>query len=307
MKSMLVPAALACAALACDSERGEPAVAAAQSAAEAAPACEATGSIRALPKEVRETSGLAWSRSAPHLLWTHNDAGGEPVLFALDTAGALVARVRVEGATHVDWEDMDAGPCDGGTCLYVGDTGDNDGARSSVTIYTLPEPSTDGGSARATAHPARYPDGRWDSEAFFVLPTGDVYLVTKGRRGPIALYRYPAPLRAGTTATLERVRELRPQPKSEDGRVTAASASPDGRWVAIRTYRTLWLYAADRLVGTGPVEPVAVDLAPLRESQGEAVALGDDGTVWLTSEAAKKRDAPTLSRMTCTLDASGGA
>jgi hypothetical protein len=271
----------------------------------------ATGRSRALPGEVRETSGLARSRSAPHVLWTHNDAGGEPVLFAVDTAGALLARVRVEGATHVDWEDMDAGPCEAGTCLYVGDTGDNDGERSSVTIYTLPEPPVGGASpppgARATAYPARYPDGRWDSEAFFVLPSGDVYLVTKGRRGPIALYRYPAPLRAGATATLERVRELWPEPKSEDGRVTAASASPDGRWVAIRTYRTLWLFPADRLVGTGPLEPAAVDLAPLREPQGEAVALGGDGTVWLTSEAAKKRAAPVLSRMACSLGAAGGA
>jgi hypothetical protein len=45
------------------------------------------------------------------------------------------------------------------------------------------------------------------------------------------------------------------------------------------------------------------DLTPLSEVQGEAVALADDGTVWLTSEAEDKRLLPTWSRLTCALPA----
>ena len=44
-----------------------------------------------------ETSGLAVSHRTPGLLWTHNDSGGEPVLFALnaDEIGRASCRERV--------------------------------------------------------------------------------------------------------------------------------------------------------------------------------------------------------------------
>src|SRR5687768_676017 len=64
--------------------------------------CRATSEPQALPAEARESSGLARSRRSPNLLWTHNDAGNEPVVFATDTSGRLVARVAVSGARLVD-------------------------------------------------------------------------------------------------------------------------------------------------------------------------------------------------------------
>lgn len=70
-------------------------------------------------------------------------------------------------------------------------------------MYRVIEP--EGGSATtATAEPlhARYPDGARDSEALFIDAAGMMYVVTKGRRGPIMLYRWPfgAP---GQTVTLQ--------------------------------------------------------------------------------------------------------
>ena len=46
-----------------------------------------------------------------------------------------------------------------------------------------------------------------------------------------------------------------------------------------------------------PAVPLRVDLEPLDEAQGEALVLGDDGTVWLTSEAEKKNGAITALRV----------
>jgi hypothetical protein len=265
------------------------------------PVCRVAEAGQELPEEVRESSGLAQSRRDPGLFWTHNDANNDPELFAVSADGRLVERVKVAGAELVDWEDIEAGPCEGGSCLYVSDTGDNDGERQEVVIYRIPEP--DGGataSAPAEALRARYPDGARDAESMFALPSGDLFLVTKGRRGPIALYRYPAPQRPGEVVTLERVRQLFPEPEDKDDRVTGATASPDGRWVGIRSYRNLYLYRASDLVGGGEAEPTVVDLEPLGEEQGESVVIAGDGSVWMTSEAENKDAHPSLSRLQCT-------
>lgn len=264
--------------------------------------CQVVHADQPLPEEVRETSGLAQSRRNPELFWTHNDKGNDPDLYAIDSDGRVVQRVRVTGATLVDWEDIDAGPCATGTCLYVGDIGDNDGARSSVTVYSLPEPAPGADrTTQATAVHARFADGPQDAEALFSLPSGELFLVTKGRRGPVALYRIPEPVRADETVTLELVRELFPEPEASSDRVTAAAASADGHWVGIRTARTLLLYPAAALTDARPVEPIIVDLAPLGEDQGEALVLGNDGSVWLTSEAEDAGMQPRWSRLQCTL------
>ncbi len=293
---------------ACDAEwrdAGAPElpVGAAVSAAGAA-ACRVADAGRPLPKDAMESRGLARSRRDPALFWTHNDAGNQPDLFAVDSRGTLAGRVRVEGAALEDWEDLAAGPCAGGDCLFVGDIGDNDAARGSITVYRVEEPSPDApASAPAAALRARYPGGPRDAEALFVIGER-LYIVTKGRTGPIELYRYPADAQPGETVTLEKRRDLMPAPRTSDDRVTAAAASPDGRWVGIRTYRTLHLYPAAALTGEGELAaPVTMDLRPLKEAKGEGMAIADDGTVWLSSEAAKKSP-PRWARLECTLPAS---
>ena len=268
----------------------------------AAPVCQVDGEPETLPDDVRETSGLAQSLTDAGLFWTHNDAGNGAEIIAFRSDGSVAGRVAVSGAEAEDWEDVEAARCAEGACLFIGDIGDNDADREWITIYRIPEPASGASTSEpAVALHARFPDGAQDSEALFVLPSGDIFVVTKGRRGPIALYRYPAPQQEGETVTLERVRELFPEPENDDGRVTGATASPDGRWVGIRTYRELYLYPADALLGNGALTPAVVDLSPLGESQGESVAIGPDGSVWLTSEAENGDDRPTWARLRCNL------
>ena len=263
--------------------------------------CEVTRSGQ-LPAEARETSGLARSALHSDRFWTHNDAGGQPELFALDARGLLIRRVRVNGATMTDWEDVATASCNGESCLYIADIGDNDGDRDHIVIYRIPEPADHAvETAAAVALRVRFPDGPRDAEALFTDSAGNLYLVNKGRREPIFLYRHPAG-HADGIATLERVRELFPQPANDLDRVTGAAASPDGRWVAIRTYRALYFYAAAELIaGDAAVQPLVADLSAVGESQGEGVILTDDGTVWLSSEAESNDAMPSLSRLRCTL------
>lgn len=258
-----------------------------------------------LDDRLRETSGIARGRSNDAILWTHNDSGNAPVIFAVDLSGRLVGSVPIAGVEIIDMEDIDAGPCSHGNCLFLADTGDNDGTRGSISIHIVVEPSPDADEIRPIETvQAVYPGGPRDAEAIFVLPDGGLFLVTKGREGAIELYRVPRAKRLAdgpqAIVTLERIRTLFPPP-SRDDRVTAASAMADGRWVALRTYRSLHLYPASDLVSGRAVTPSTIDLRLLGESQGEAVAIDTDGVVWLTSEAERGSAAPIFSRLDCTL------
>src|SRR5688500_10896972 len=103
-----------------------------------------------LPSDLRESSGLAQGRSNPDLFWSHNDAGNSPVLYGVSSEGNLGATVRIQGATLKDWEDIEAGRCGGTNCLFVGDIGDNNGNRSTITVYRVEEPVAGAASAAAT-------------------------------------------------------------------------------------------------------------------------------------------------------------
>src|SRR5881409_2635287 len=84
-----------------------------------------------------ESSGVAVSHAHPGVLWSHNDSGDGPYLYATDTTGADRGRVLVSGAENEDWEAMALGPCPmrPGTCVYLADTGDNLERRTVVTVY----------------------------------------------------------------------------------------------------------------------------------------------------------------------------
>lgn len=254
-----------------------------------------------LPDGLSESSGVAASRTLPGVFWTHNDSGGEPVVVGVRSSGARVASVRIDGATNRDWEDLAVGPCPDGSCLYIADTGDNNGKRDEVDLYRTPEPPIGSRTARAVRFRVRYPDGPRDAEALFVLPSGQPFLVTKGRGSPVVLYRYPLPLRSSRTVVLEQVAVLRSGAGKPVEQVTSASASPSGRWIAIRMYRSLSLYRTDALL-RGDVRPDRViDLAPVGETQGEAVAILDDGLVVLTSEGGFAGSPGTISVLRCPL------
>jgi hypothetical protein len=264
-------------------------------------ACSVVQPPRPLPGDLPEASGAAPSLRTPGLVWVQNDSRGAEVL-ALDAAGRQHARIHLIGAQAGDWEDLAIARCPGGSCLYVGDIGDNAARRRGIVVYRVPEPSPrDGATTPAEAFPASYPDGPHDAEAMFALPDGSVFVLTKGETGSAALYRYPNPLSPGGTARLERLVEFSGEKMKRRERFTGAAASPDGRWVAVRTLHAVEFYrAADLLAGrTG--QALEFDLSPLREAQGEGIGFARGDTLVLTSEGAKKREPGTISRIACRL------
>lgn len=271
----------------------------------AGPGCTLESDRVELPRELRESSGVAVSLRDPNLLWTHNDDGS--VLYALGADGRVRGRLGVEVPLR-DWEDLAAGRCSAGSCLYFADTGDNAERRRAgdVRILRAVEPDLGTtGSVPVEAFPVLLPDGPRDIEALFVLPGERPYLITKGRNHPITVYRYPPPLRP-VAVTLEEVQRLSNRPEFLLDGVTGADASPDGAIVAVRTYQALRFYRvqADTL---SLVPNGLVDLRPLREAQGEAVAIGREGRVALTSEGGPFGAAPSLHLLRCALTELGAA
>lgn len=265
--------------------------------------CEVNAKGVSLADGLRETSGIAESRRYPGVFWSHNDSGRRPELFAVARDGRHLGRMNVTGSVNHDWEDIASGPCpDGGpACLYIADTGNNDKNRKHVSLWVVPEPEPGApATAKAVEYKARFPGHPTDVEAIFVLPDGRVYLVSKGNNDPVTLFHWPTPLRVDSVATLQPLRQLEPQPKQVGDRVTSASATPDGKWVAVRTYAALAFYHTADLLGAGP--PVAqFDLDPVAEPQGEAVSLDDSGGVVLTSEGPGKHLPGTIAQLHCIL------
>ena len=85
-----------------------------------------------LPDEVKETSGLFLHNGR---LWTHNDSGGKPILYGMDTTTfEVVQKLTLSHVKNKDWEDV----CSDGEHVYVGDFGNNKGNRKDLKIYVFP-------------------------------------------------------------------------------------------------------------------------------------------------------------------------
>ena len=151
----------------------------------------------ALPDEVNESSGLFFYHGR---LWTHNDSGGKPILYALDTTSfEVVQRVTITNAKNKDWEDV----CTDGTSVFVGDFGNNKGSRKDLRIYTFPlsaiPPEGDASiiadtirfvfADQTTFEKKKYND--FDCESIFATDKY-LYMFSKGwETGTTRLYRLP--------------------------------------------------------------------------------------------------------------------
>jgi|RhiMetdeSRZDD1v2_1073273.scaffolds.fasta_scaffold05348_4 hypothetical protein len=263
----------------------------------------AGGSLQLLGK-LPEASGLALSTRSPDVLWSMNDSD-DPVVVALSTTGQVKGQVRVTGATIRDWEALTVGPCPSGSCLYVGDIGDDGAKRMQVTIYRVAEPRADDtATTQADAFVFAYPDKAHDAEALFVTPDQSLFIVTKGH--PTVLYRAPRDMRPRTVATLSKVAELPVDMFLGDedrkrSRITDAGTTPDGEWVALRTNSELLLLPTRDLVNGTMTDVWHANLRPLDETQGEGVAISNAGDVYLAGEGGGHGLPGTFTHLKCQL------
>jgi hypothetical protein len=253
MRSRLAAAALGCLALVC--------------VALPAPAQEVEGAevaLRLQDPRIYESSGLALSRRHPAVLWTHNDSGDEPRLYAVGSDGRTLATLTLAGVEARDWEALAAGRDDRGRpALFVGDIGDNQGVWPEVSVYRVPEPARlRDATVPAVRYRLRYADGSRDAEALLIDPRSNrLYVATKDVAGG-GLYRAPSRLRTDQVNVLRRVARVPPV-------VTDGAYAPDGRALVLRDYQGAYVYAAPgRRVGSFEL--------PL-QFQGESITVTADG------------------------------
>ena len=86
--------------------------------------------LSTLADEIRETSGLAQNNG---LLWTINDGGDGPFLYALNEQFQLQKKIFVSDAENIDWEEL----AQDEEYLYVADCGNNRGYRQKLQIYKI--------------------------------------------------------------------------------------------------------------------------------------------------------------------------
>jgi hypothetical protein len=256
-------------------------------------------------RSIEESSGLAASRRNTGVLWTHNDSGEGPFIFAFDRRGKNRGVWRVTGARAFDWEDMAIGPGPrrGQSYLYIGDIGDNLKKRNQIIVYRVAEPLLTPKDSSSTVRTPRqteaadvirlrYPDGKYDAETLLIHPlTGDIYVITKARGAAARVYKLKSPAPKSGVSTLSYVGEFR-FPNLFMGFVTGGDISHDGRRVVICDYLgacELILpdkkgIAFDEIWKQSP-RPVDIGGFPGIRRQGEAVCYRADGLAILaTSE-----------------------
>jgi len=151
-----------------------------------------------LPQEVEETSGLILFNDG---YWTHNDSGGQPIIYKLDTlTGEVIQRIRLSGRTNIDWEDI----AQDETKIYVGDFGNNNGNRDNLAIYIIEktdipmEGDTEVSSQKISfvyedyiIAPIKKRNNNFDCEAMIAVE-GSIYLFSKNRGdNQSKLYKLP--------------------------------------------------------------------------------------------------------------------
>jgi hypothetical protein len=254
--------------------------------------------------KITESSGVVSSLTQPGVYWTLNDSGNDPSLFAFDSTGTDLGEFPIVNATNVDWEALGTGPCPEGTCLYIADVGDNEETRAALTVYRVVEPSLASDrpsnlTAIAATLNFSYEDGPHDTEAIWISRDTAVNLITKGRSRGVWHFRIPFSAWSASPTIAHKVDSLA-DPAQPASLVTDAGTTKDKRFVAVRTYRQLWVFQADTITGRlSLAKPHSVcSLLSLDEYQGEAVTGMDDaGMFLLTSEGAKGQ----ISRVKCLL------
>ncbi len=231
-------------------------------------------------KAIDEASGLSRSQLDPGVLYTHNDSGGEPVIYRMDTLGKSLAPIRLIEVKNRDWEDMDVGPGPekGKSYVYVGEIGDNDAKYSSVQLLRFEEPQNNNEiKVKPDIIKLNYPDGPRDAETVMIDPKGgDLFILSK-RDSSNTLYRVPVSELHKPEITLEKVMKL-PVTMAVGGDISA-----DGSKILIKNYWAVYYW--ERKPGESIPEalsrnPVQLPYSP--EPQGEAITFSEDGQSYFT-------------------------
>ena len=195
--------------------------------------------------QIQEASGLAPSRLNSEILWTVNDSGDDPVLYAVSTTGTDLGTIKVAGARNRDWEDLASFRLNDTAYLLIADIGDNRSKRQDCMLYVIKEPNTPSVKFPndAVVQPVwnirfKYEDGPRDSESVAVDIRNQRILLLSKRLRPNIIYELPLQPQDNSATIV--ARRLVSVPSISPP--TAMDMSADGLSLAILTYTKAYLY-----------------------------------------------------------------
>jgi hypothetical protein len=240
-------------------------------------------------KLVPECSALWASQQNPGVFWTLSDSGNKIEISPMRRDGSLAwgtKGVTITGAKNYDWEAL-TGDADGN--MVVADVGNNISNRRQLNLYLFKEPSAlNPEVTEVKTIPFIWPDQKefpdpdlkHDCESIFKI-RGNIYFLTKHRRDTFTeLWRIDIP-QSNAQANLTKVAQF-----DAKGMVTDASVSPDGKSLAILTYRAVWvitLPVAGENIFNGPMLYAPLS-PPVLSWQIEGCAWLDAQTLLVGSE-----------------------
>lgn len=262
--------------------------------------------------ELREASGLAASRIAANRLWLLNDGDHKATLYALNSRGEPLARLKLRGKRNRDWEDLASFNWRNKPWLLVADIGDNSAKHATSTLHFVEEPKLPKKFKKLKLKPVisvkfSYPDGPRDAEAIAYDPLNEQILILTKRDRPGKLYTlsiadlFSSPKKkhiaqlvgdlpwAGELPSLANLL-LNPKRAVSHGMATAMDISDNGLQAVVLGYQQAVLLRRNSSQTWAQATRQA--LPPHRLEQAEAIGFSrDNQTVYITSEG---KNAPLI-------------
>lgn len=249
--------------------------------------------VFSMPKQIKESSAVEVTEKSD-LIWTLEDSGNEPLLFALNLKGEIVNTVEITDEKNNDWEDLTSDK-DGN--LYIGDFGNNDNDRKDLAIYKISASDLSKTATlvaekitffypQQTLFPPKKSERFYDVESFFLFED-NFYLFTKNRSskfdGTTLLYQVPNQL--GNHAA-KLISSFKTCDNFNHCAVTSADISPDGKKIALLSADKVWIFTDFTSTNflSGKVEQI--DLNSFTQKEGICFVGNDE--LYITDEKDKK-------------------
>ncbi|TGD59531.1 SdiA-regulated domain-containing protein [Flavobacterium humi] len=246
-----------------------------------------------LPKKLKEISGIAYNPKQGSY-YAIADSGNENVVYELGKSGEVSSEITIEGVKNVDWEDIAS---DGSGNVYIGDFGNNANERKDLAIYKITAENMASKKVKTTEkigfyYPEQtdFPPKKsklfYDAESF-ILYQNYLYVFTKNRSknfdGTTLLYRIP---NAAGNHKAELLDSFKTGENYNNGAITAAAISPDGKRIVLLSHSKVWLF--EDYSGDAFFKGKTTKLDLHHYSQKEAIAFKNNTTIVIADEKIKK-------------------
>ena len=238
-----------------------------------------------LPKIINETSGLEFYDKN---LITHNDSGGEPILYYLTIDGKIVNTRKIEDVKNNDWEDITMDD----KYLYIADIGNNYDTRDNLSIIKI---HLDNNINTSEQIKFNYPQQKsfkyrklsmFDAEGLISI---DDYLLifTKNRAKKITdIYKLP---KTPGNYNAKKIGSL-----NTGSIITAADFDKSSNLLALTStisFNKYYLLIIDNFsIEKKNDYKIKMYEIPVGKTQIEGIKIINSSTFWLTSEQEKKGD-----------------